>query len=460
MSQLDRVASIWNGRTRLILLVGGGLLTLQSSQTFSAWKFAYLIVVIAVGLSSISTVFAARHDPEVVVARPLIAASIGLLALIAVSLPVAMVHGTSVTNWLRDASTFGLFAVAPFVGIDAARDWKPDSVALLLIAAGLLSTTSFAVEWLQLRHIVNLGIGRLFYPSGLLGAALLTYSAAQALGSDHRRRWSIFGGIVFGLFLITGTRTSLVMVVGPVVVAVLMGRSRAMDSLRVLAAFAASSIGILTIFVVILLAAQLSARAEPIPSAAVGGSTSPAATGEAIHSGPPSLAPATPGATPRPDILVQHLGSAFTGLSGPGGESSLQDRLAQTAAAWNVVVANPLLGTGPGHAIQWVNYLGETRASYVLDTPLVFLAAFGFLGLLELIVWIGAFVLFAIRTSPARREAPAWLTWVGFGAVMLAGSVLTLAIEDKGSAFALAILLCLVLVEQRHALAPSSPARG
>ena len=71
-------------------------------------------------------------------ARPWLILSLLLLGLIALSLPVAIAHGTPITTWLRDAATYGLCAAAPVFALDAASSMRWRLVFSLTIVMGFL----------------------------------------------------------------------------------------------------------------------------------------------------------------------------------------------------------------------------------------------------------------------------------------------------------------------------------
>ena len=88
------LAGTWNGRTRLIVFVFGGLLTLQSSDALSLPKVFYLVVcgaVVGAAVWSVRDLWSDHRSPE----WPWVVSSALFVALLAVSLPVALLGGTS-----------------------------------------------------------------------------------------------------------------------------------------------------------------------------------------------------------------------------------------------------------------------------------------------------------------------------------------------------------------------------
>jgi len=220
-----RLTAAWNGRTRLILFVFGGLLTLQSSDELDLPKLLYLVACGLVVGSSVWSMRDLRSDhgsPE----WPWVVSSALFVALLAVSLPVALLGETGLVSWLRDASTYGLFAAAPIVAFDARRASSTRDLISLLIVAGLLASASFAVEWFARRSILLLPFDRLVLPTGQVASALFIVSVAWAFRGP-RIGWAgaTLAGFLLGVFLATGTRTTLILVVAPLVIAAALGRS-------------------------------------------------------------------------------------------------------------------------------------------------------------------------------------------------------------------------------------------
>jgi O-antigen ligase len=235
----------------------------------------------------------------------------------------------------------------------------------------------------------------------------------------------MLAGVILGLFLLTGTRSSLLLLIGPLAMAALAGRARIRSSLRSL-----GSHGVVAVSVV--LAFQL-ALSLPV-LLGLGQTQEPGSSG--------------PTQTFGPNVLDDRIGSIPTVVSNPASDASIKERIAQYEAAWALFVSSPIVGVGPGHSIDWIDVSGYPATGFTADTPLVMPAKFGLLGLL---VFLGAAVAYGstVRTAWRRnRRSGITLTLVGFGVTTIVGLPLGFPIEDKGASLALLLLLALAFAEE------------
>lgn len=412
----------FDGRFRVAFVLFGGMLALQSSQNFDATKIAYLVGTVLCLVGALAAVWGTRRTPQVRLAAPWIAASAALAVLIAVSFLVARGNGTSITDWVRDIAAYALFAAVPVFALDGQASASRKLLVGMLVVAGVLGGLSFSIEWLSRRHILELPIDRLVFPSGQLPSMLYLFAMAKALTSGRRRAvWVLLAGLILGLFLLTGTRSSLLILTGPLAMAVLAGRARIPSFLR-----AFFSHGIVAVAVVV--AFQL-ALALPV---VLGPGRTP---GEPSSSG--SAAPSVP------SVLGDRFGSLPALLSKPASDASVKERVAQYEAAWALFVSSPIVGVGPGHSIDWVDSSGAHRSAFSADTPLAFLAKFGLVGLIPLGLLVRAYV--GLLRQLLRRVGRSALTLilVGYGVSTAIGLPLGFLIEDKGTSFALILILAL-----------------
>ena len=436
-----QLAAAWNGRTRLILFVFGGLLTLQSSDALSVPKLLYLVICCLVVGSAAWAVRDLRFDrssPE----WPWLVSSALFVVLLAVSAPVALLDGTSPVSWLRDASTFGLFAAAPIVAFDARRASSSRDLNSLLTVAGLLASASFAVEWFARRSILVLPFDRIVLPTGQVASALFVVSVAWAL-RGRRFGWAgaAFAGLLLGVFLSTGTRTTLILVAAPLAMAAALGRP---SWRRSLAAGGLVAVATFATFMAITISIE-AATAVPGASAAVSGPVSGAA------------AP-----TPPPQVIENRILSVGDLLRDPGSQGSFRERLSQTRVAADAFLARPLFGIGPGAEIAWVDDGGRAQQSYYLDTPLMFEAKFGLVGLAVLLAWAGCALVSLRRLVRRRGWTTGTLALLGYGALFAASSALGPPMDDKGASFALAFVLALAIgaVGPSNVEAPAAQTAG
>lgn len=412
-------ALAWDGRMRLAIVVFGAMVAFQSSPDVDATKVAYLIAFIVCLVGALAFVWRARHTSPVRSAGPLLAASAAIGGLLAVSLIVATANGTPLTTWIRDVAAYGMFAAVPLFALDAGSAASRRFLLAMLVVAGLVGSLSWAVEWLDRRDLLDLPFERLAFPSGQLPGALYLLAVAAALTSPSRRiGWAVLAGTTLAVFLLTGTRSSVLLVLGPLAVAVLLGRTRLGTSIRVLAVH-------VLVAVVITVGFQL---ALPVLDAALGA---------------PSRS-ADPETGSQGDGLGGRFGSLPVLVEDPGSDASIQERVAQYRAAWGLFASSPVVGVGPGHPIDWIDVSGGRVSEFTADTPLVLAAKFGLLGVL---VFIGVAIAYWTATRQALARLPesvATLALVGYGVWFIVTLPLGFVIEDKGASLALMLLLALV----------------
>lgn len=123
----------------------------------------------------------------------------------------------------------------------------------------------------------------------------------------------------------------------------------------------------------------------------------------------------------------------------------MKERIAQYRAAWNVFVTAPLIGAGAGVRFEWVDVSGNVERNFTADTPLVLPAKFGLLGTIV----VGLLALSYVQRIRLSVRRFGWaipsVAATLFGALMLLGVPLTMALEDKALSFAIAILLGIVI---------------
>jgi hypothetical protein len=416
----------FDGRFRLAFVLFGGMLALQSSPTLDATKIAYLVGTALCLAAALAALWGARRSLAVGRGAPWIAASAALAMLIAVSFLVARGNGTSITDWLRDVAAYGLFAAVPVLALDGQASTSRKVVVGMLVVAGLLGGFSWAIEWLGRRQILELPFSRLVFPSGQLPGLLYLFALAMALTASRRLvAWVMVAGLILSLFLVTGTRSSLLLLIGPLAMAALAGWARMRTSIWTIVSHGAVAA---TLVVAFQIALALPVALRPGPT-----------TGEPGSSG--SAAPSVP------SVLGDRLGSIPGALQNPASDQSLRERVAQYRAAWALFISSPILGVGPGHSIDWVDSSGQPRTGFTADTPLVLPAKFGVVGILVL---SGAAVAYGltVRTALRRdRQSVVTLTLVGYGAWTVVSLPLGFPVEDKGASLALMLLLALAFIE-------------
>jgi O-antigen ligase len=398
------LAGLWllvDARMRILFVVFGGLLTLQSSGGLGSLKLLYLAGVLA---SVGGALFAFSRDTNTATrwfASPLLRASVAMSALILVSFLVAKGNGVARVDWLRDVAPYVLFAVAPLFALDAQRAFSRSGLVRLLVVAGLVATASFSTHWLEQRFIARLPFSRFALSSFLFPAALFAYAAAAALHEQRRRiRWLALAALVFALLVVTGTRSTLILAAAPLAAAIATRRDLSVRFFRLILLAPAL---ILVIAVVAVSVVQATNASTQIISK-------------------------------RISILKS---------SGTSSDGSYLDRQAQTHAASEVFHAHSIFGSGPGTYFKWRTTNGSKRAGFILDSPIDFAAKFGLVGLVLLVFLIfeyGGFLRRALRFNHPRTET---LALVAYVAMTVLNSFLTNPFEDKGWTLGLVLLLAL-----------------
>jgi hypothetical protein len=444
---------------RLLVVVVGGLLVFQSTQGLATVKLVYLATATVAFLLSCRAVLDLRERPMFAAARPWLIASLVLFALIAISLPVALMHGTQISDWLRDAATYGLFAAAPIFALDAAASMRFRLVLRLAVAVAGLGALSFAIYWISLRNLAVLPFDQLVLPTSSLPTTLFLISSSAAfVYRRHRISWMVLGGIALGLFLVAGTRSALFLLVAlPVFLVVAGGPLRARALVASLGVGVVAGVFVLTINTAFVIAGR--EVAPPIdvagPNAMVGSTVaqSPGSGGGTLggsaQPGVTSVAPAEPTPTPRqapnPDAnIVQRL-QEF--LASPARDGSVRERAAQYVVAWDLFASSPMVGVGLGHQFAWTRIDGTVYSDFTADTPLILPAKLGILGLTWIMVLAVVWIRFVLRLRRTAGGTVPGLAMAGWAAILVALAWAVFTVEDKGFSFALMFLLALGFIE-------------
>jgi hypothetical protein len=405
-----------SGTARLAVVVVGGLVVLGSTEGLSLPKVAYLglvLLAVTVAFLQLKDVPWSSKQPL----APLAAAGLVLLAVVCFSFLVAHSQGTSISDWARDSIPYALLALAPLLAIDAAANVSYGRIIRLFVATGSLAGVSLAVTWIERRGLSDLPLDQLFFPSIGLTSALLIYALAEAqLGHRHSTRWVALAGALLALTLVTGTRTNLFFLLAPFVIA-LVGRQGMRSAIRL-----TGSLGAL-----VLIALALSV----VIGKATGTDT---------------------------EVLSDRLTSVSRIESDPVAGQSWRMRVEQTELAWKTFTDNLGVGVGPGHRFPYLNPFGTYTANYFLDTPAVFPAKFGLIGLLTMALLALAYTATIGRLRRASDTTRAAV--VAFLVVWVLTLPLGFPLEEKGFSFGLIFLLALALSSMRRAEPPTSLPRG
>jgi hypothetical protein len=438
VGRAKHLVRIVDGRFRVAFVLFGGMVVLQSSATLDASKIAYLLGTVLCVVGALAAVLRARRTVAVGPGTQWLVASAALAGLLAISFLVARAQGTAITDWGRDVAAYALFASAPVLALDGQASASRKLLVGMVVVAGVLGGLSWAIEWLSRRQIVDLPVSRLVFSSGQLPSLLYVSAMAMALTRGPRSgAWTLLAGLVLGLFLVTGTRSSLLLLVGPLAMAVVMGGPRIRSSLRALVGHAAAAAAVVVAF-------QL---ALSVPALLELGRTT------ISHDG------SGPSVTFSPIVVGDRIGGLPSVVENPASDPSVKERVAQYEAAWASFVSSPIVGVGPGHSIDWVDVSGHRRSGFTADTPLVMPAKFGLLGILVFLGYGVAFASTIVTALRRNRRSEITLTLVGFGSVVFASLPLGFLVEDKGASLALMLLLALAFAESTAPLSikPAPP---
>lgn len=407
------------GALRVAFVLFGGMLALQSSEALDVTKVVYLVGGVICLIGALRALWHRRTSSVVGLAVPWLASSAALVALMALSFAVARTNGTPVIDWLRDVAAYGLFAAVPVFALDAQASAPRRVIVAALVIIGVLGGLSWAVEWLDRRNIVDLPIARLLLPSAFVPATLYVFAAAAALVSRRRKTmWIVVAGVTLALFLITGTRSSLLLLSAPLGMAIFLGWAHRGSSTVVVVTHGILAAGLVLAFQLLL------TLPEYEPAGVDPGSSVPAGT-------------------PMPDVVTDRLGSIPELVESPASDPSMRERVSQYRAAWALLASSPVIGVSPGHAIEWMNVSGQLVRGYAADTPLVMPAKFGLLGIAVFIAF-GMAYWRTVRTALVRsRHSAVTLALIGYSVWVVVTLPLGFLVEDKGASFALILLLAL-----------------
>lgn len=389
---------------RLLFVVLGGMLVLGSSSSLSPLKVAYLVGAVLAVAVAVVRVLEMRGTAAFLECRRLLALSATFGCFVAAEGFLAVSGGTQLSSAVRDASVYLLFAAVPFLALDVhasgARRWLP----ALFTALGVMATFSYAAYFLGARGLASLPFGPVTLVAGGLPIALFSYAAAAAIWHPKWFRWTALAIGVLALMLATGNRSALIALVALPTMLMVHPRWRG-KPLRALAAGIA-----LALFA----GAILLGSGRVAPTNVV--------------------------------TLRERFGSLLHPSNLPS-DQSFQWRAQQTHAAAAVWAEHPVLGAGPGHLFRWINPLsGEVHAdAFTLDSPLVYPAKFGWVGVILLAALFAAYGQVLRRRVRAAPSVPI-IALAGFGAVgVLASLLLGFQIEDKAFSFAILLLLAMSL---------------
>lgn len=349
--------------------------------------------------------------------RPLLHAAFVLFVVVMISLPVALVHGVPKKDWLRDVAPYVLLSWAPLFAVDAQSAFSVRALRRLIALFGLGAAGLFAIHLLHRHGLATLYGGDAGLVTLLLGAALFSFAIAMALdGERGRLRWLGLAAFVFAMLASTGTRTVATLLAAPL--AVVVGSRRGITSRSVRLAVA-------------------------VPIAALLAAVGTQSLLHLVHANSQAV-------TQRIHLFFQ---------SGSTSDQSYSYRIREVHSAWALFKTDPVFGVGPGHVIPWRDDRGTLFQNTYIDSPAGFLPDYGIVGLAAVAYLVASFfsIVRRLRQRTGTRTT-SQLALVGFGAVVLAYSVLQVPFEDKGLPVGLMLLLAIAAGEASASVRPSARA--
>ncbi len=223
------VMTTYNAHLRLLAVVFGGVLVLDSSSGFTYSKLLYLgIVAVSVAAAWHSCAVGLRTGRGAQIRRMIGTAWWLIVIIIGASLPVALVNGHSPSLWIRDVAPYLMLACSPIFAADAALHISRRFIVGTFVLAGLLVTAALTVQLLTLRQLSTSTLRQLAVFTGFaLPVTLYCYACARAIYSREKRadllRWGFLAGAVFAALLISGTRSVFLLIAPPLVMMIVTG---------------------------------------------------------------------------------------------------------------------------------------------------------------------------------------------------------------------------------------------
>jgi hypothetical protein len=391
---------------RLVFVVAGAMVVLNVSDSLSLSKIGYLLgcgVVVAIAIHRLPSLRGSEAYADV---RSLLHVSFFFSAFVALEIAFALSAGAGSSGVLRESAAYLLFAAVPLLALDARSSSRSQLIGPIFVVTALAGTLSYAVDFVTYRGLAQLPVDRIAL-AGALPAAMFCYLSAGFLIGRRRTLWAVAAGVVLALFVVTANRSGAVVLVGPLAISLVGGPGRWKRAMRlvVVGALVAASAG---------LAIGLIGRTF--------------------------------------DIDTSYLSRRYESLLHPSdltSEPSVNVRLAQSRIAWDVFRSHVIFGVGPGYEFVWHDPLTLLpESSPYVDSPLLFPAKFGVLGIVFLLSFVIAYgsVLVRLNRSPTVYRAAA----LAFAATQLAWAFVGSPVSDKGTALGLLMLLALSLPNDEH----------
>lgn len=350
-----------------------------------------MVVVVAMLAVAINVGFA--RTAAKALDRQLATSALLLLAAAGFGAIVGVASGAAVVDVARDSLTYLVLAMAVPVGAGlGVRVAGPTRAGVVLLVLSGMSAAAFFVTIGAQRGIISTPGGASFLPSLALIAAGYSWCLSNAIERRAPVLHVSMAVVLFALVLASGTRTSLVLLVGLIPVLIRLTRTPVRGAILACSAMGAS-------YLVLQLAAL-----------AVG------ASGLSIII-----------------ARLESVGDVFE--RGLQTDASGAARSQSYGLAQQYFADSPLLGQGLGVISSRADGQRTADASYYLDSPLLLPAKFGIVGTGVILIAIVLILLTTLRTEDRRIRlfVTIWslilVALIPFGAVT----------EDKGLALAIAV---------------------
>lgn len=403
------VALLSSPKVRALFVVFGGIIILQSSQNLSAPKIAYLGGVVLCFVIALVDMRVERDQKTLLWGSALVA------FVIVISFISASIHGTSVSNWVRDAFGYALFAGSPILAFDFANGGHR-FILRLFLASGLVATVSFTAEWISNHGVGYLPINKFALSSFMFVAATFAYACASLLLRERPRIvWLGVAVFTSSALVLTGTRSSLALLAAPITMLLAPSVWSATRAAKTVA-----FTGLLAVIV---------AGAVAFAGSALGSNANGA---------------------------LERVVSTLSLTNTSGTNSSNETRITVTTLAWKTYKSAPLFGVGAGYtwvyALPYQTSTGvESQSGLTIDTTLAVVAEFGAFGFVILLYYLWTLGRYVWR----RESSPSVLCMLGVAGVFAAYSLTTNAFEDKGLGLVFALLIAMVVAKQTENMGES-----
>lgn len=390
---------------RVVVVVFGALLTFQSSTEVSELKALYFLAVAGSTFAALSSI--SRH-PLCKAERHLATSAFLVFALVIVSAVPMSIFDTPASDWARDSFSYFLFGAALILAIDFSRSVEHRFLTVVFLVCGTVGTLSFLLTWIVRRDTGEVGLDGLGFSSFLLAIALVAYATTRALWPGRYRALSTAGAAAAMLALVgTATRSSAVALVA---VGIAVALSPLSAGRRLVAV--STVVGVVIAATVLVISGGVAQRLVDV------------------------------------DRTTERLQTVTAIATDPSRDMSLALRRAQTQASLDQFTTSPLVGYGPGHAIEWRASRGYSGDGYFVDSPAGFLAKFGLLG-----AGLIALALFSIAKAIVAlnaRRTVAGTSLIAFAGATLSWSALGTPFDDKGLALAASLMLAMTIQESHE----------